>query len=135
VLAAAWALPAGEQVELARDLYRRGEVRERHAVLRVLAGMPEPMRFVELATDACRTNVTTVFAALACDNAFPARWLPAHAFDQMVLKALFLGVPLGRVDGLASRTTPELVRMVEAFASERRAAGRPVPEDAKLVTP
>jgi hypothetical protein len=37
------------------------------------------------------------------------------------------------VHGLAERTTPELVRMVEAYASERRAAGRPVPDDAKLV--
>jgi hypothetical protein len=127
-------LPAGEQVDFVRDLVRRGEVRERQAVLRVLAGMPEPARFAELAIDACRTNVQTVFEALACDNAYPARWFPAPAFDQMVLKALFVGAPLRRVDGLAARTTDELVRMVEAFASERRAAGRPVPEDTKLVT-
>jgi len=77
--------------------------------------------------------VQTVFEAIACDNAFPARQFADAALFQMVLKALFVGAPLARVDGLRERTTPELVRMVEAYASERRAAGRPVPEDAKLV--
>ncbi|HUJ60116.1 MAG TPA: EboA domain-containing protein [Kofleriaceae bacterium] len=133
VLAAVAATPAGEQVALVRDLIRRGEVRERQAVLRVLAALPEPARLVELAIDACRSNVQTVFEAVACDNAFAARHFPAEAFDQLVLKALFVGAPLGRIDGLAGRITPELVRKVEAFASERRAAGRPVPDDARLV--
>ena len=132
VLAAVTTQP--DPVAFVRDLIRRGEVRERCAVLRVLAALPEPARFVDLGVDACRTNVDGVFRAIACDNAFPARQFAAPAFDQMVLKALFVGAPLSRVVGLAERRTPELVRMVEAYASERRAAGRPVPDDAKLVT-
>ena len=56
-----------------------------------------------------------------------------HRGHQMVLKALFVGAPVARIVGLAERTTDELVRMVEAYASERRAAGRPVPDDAKLI--
>jgi transposase len=121
-------------LELVRDLVRRGDVRERQAVLRVLAALPDPAQFTDIAVDACRTNVDGVFRAIACDNAFPAAQLADAAFAQLVLKALFTGAPLARVVGLAARTTPELVRMVEAYASERRAAGRPVPEDAKLVT-
>jgi hypothetical protein len=120
--------------ELVRDLVRRGELRERQAVLRVLAALPRPDQLVELAVDACRTNAAGVFRAIACDNAYPAAHFTDAAFAQMVLKALFTGAPLAHVVGLAARTTPELVRMVEAYASERRAAGRPVPEDAKLVT-
>ena len=50
-----------------------------------------------------------------------------------MLKALFLGVPLARIDGLTARVGAELRRMVEAFARERRAAGRPVPDDVALV--
>ncbi len=133
VLAATWSLPAGDQVGFVRDLVRRGEVRERQAVLRVLAGLPDPARFTELAIDTARTTVPSVFEALACDNAFPARWLPADAFDQLVLKALLVGAPLARVDQLATRITADTIRVVEAFASERRAAGRPVPDDARLV--
>ena len=120
-------------VSLVRDLLRRGEVRERQAVLRVLAALPVAGAVVELAIDACRTNVTTVFEAIACDNAYPARHFPDAAYFQMVLKALFVGVPLARVIGLAERTHAELVRLVDAYASERRAAGRPVPDDVSLI--
>jgi hypothetical protein len=133
VLAALGALDPAEHVPLVRDLLRRGEIREREAVLRVLAGMPDPARFVELAIDAYRSNVQSVFEALAHDNVYPARYFSDPAYFQMVLKALFVGVPLARVVGLAERTTPELVRMVEAYASERRAAGRPVPADVALI--
>jgi hypothetical protein len=50
-----------------------------------------------------------------------------------VLKALFTGVPLATIDGLETRRTPDLVRMVGDYARERRAAGRPVPPDCALV--
>jgi len=133
VLAAIGSIDPAEHVVLVRDLIRRGEVRERQAVLRVLAALPEPARFVDLAVDACRTNVQSVFEAIACDNAYPARHFPDGAFNQMTLKALFIGAPVARIVELGARTTDELVRMVEAYASERRAAGRPVPEDASLV--
>jgi hypothetical protein len=115
-----------------RDLFRRGTDRERIAVLRALPRLDD-VSYVELAIDACRTNIQTVFEAIACDNAFPAKYFPDEAFNQMVLKALFIGAPVGNITGLEQRTTGELERMVEAYASERRAAGRPVPEDAKLV--
>jgi hypothetical protein len=131
VASALTALPGDEHVAFIRDLIRRGEVRERQAVLRVLAGLPEPARFVDLAVDAFRTNVQSVFEALACDNAYPSAYFSSAQFAQLVLKALFVGAPVGRIHAL--RVDGELVRMVEAYASERRAAGRPVPEDAKLI--
>jgi hypothetical protein len=130
---AALLLAATSDVTLVRDLLRRGEVRERQAVLRVLAALPDAPALVDVAVDACRTNIVPVFAAIANDNAYPARYFPDAAYFQLVLKALFVEVPLARVVGLAERTTPELVRMVDAFASERRAAGRAVPADVELV--
>jgi hypothetical protein len=133
VLAAIAVLPADRHVELIRDLIRRGEVRERQAVLRSLAALPDAERFAAIAIDACRSNVETVFAAITCDNDYPARHFPAPAFDQLVIKALFVGAPLARIAGLAARTTPELVRMVDAYVSERTAAGRPIPGDVELI--
>ena len=38
------------------------------------------------------------------------------------------------VNRKVERITPELVRMAEDYAAERRAAGRPVPEDIELIT-
>src|SRR5689334_2134722 len=97
VLAAVAALPADAQVELVSGLVRRGDVRERMAVLRVLAALPDRDRFTALAIDALRTNVVDVFAAVACDNPLPARCFDERAFGQMVLKALLMGAPLARI--------------------------------------
>jgi hypothetical protein len=115
------------------ELYRTGELREQQALLRCLASLPAPERFVTLAIDAVRSNARTLVEAIACDNPFPATYLPNAAFNQMILKCLFVDLPLGRVSGLGGRRSPELARMVAAYASERRAAGRAVPEDAALV--
>jgi hypothetical protein len=111
------------------DCYRGGDSDERCAVLRALPLLARPERFTALAADACRTSVQPIFEALACDNPYPARHLDALHFDQMVLKALFLDVSLARIVGLAERRTPELRRMAQDYARERRAAGRSVSAD------
>jgi hypothetical protein len=123
----------GPTAEAVADLFARGELREQQALLRALAHLPEPERYVALAAEAVRNNALTVLEALACDNPFPARHLPDLAFNQMIMKAIFNGLPLRRVVGLAERTNGELRRMVAAYASERRAAGRPVPADVELI--
>jgi hypothetical protein len=114
---------------LVADVYRGGDSDERRAVLRALALFPAPERFAALAADACRTSVLPIFEAIACEKPFPARHLSALHFNQMVLKALFLGVSLARVLGLDGRRTPELTRMARDYAQERRAAGRAVSAD------
>jgi len=110
-------------------LYRGGALHEQGSILRALGHLPTPGDFVDLATEACRTNAEPVFTALAHDNPFPARFMPPSAFAQMVLKAIFMGVGVRAIVGLQERVTPELLRMIEDYASERRAAGRDVPSD------
>ena len=122
-------LEADRAVELVTDLFRRGSLQEQLSVLRTLSWLPRPEQYAGLAAEATRTNAQDVFEALACDNPFPARYLPDLNFNQLVLKALFLGVSAQRIVGLADRVSAELVRMVTDYASERRAAGRSVPED------
>jgi hypothetical protein len=120
--------------ELAQGIFKTGDNDERAALLRALSILPEPESFVDLAIDACRTHVQTVFEAIACENPYPMRHFPEHNYNQMVLKSFFTGVAVERIEGLATRRTAELVRMAEAYASERRAAGRSVPADLNLVT-
>jgi hypothetical protein len=50
------------------------------------------------------------------------------------MKAIFQGVSVRRIEGLEARITPELMRMAAGYASERRAAGRPVPADVDYIT-
>ena len=113
---------------------RKGEMREQQAVLRVLAYLPEPERYVALAAEAVRSNVLSVLEALACDNPFPARHMPELAFNQMVMKSIFNGLPLARVRGLAGRNERGAAadggRLTPASGGRR--AG-PVPDDLPLI--
>jgi hypothetical protein len=126
-------LPADEHVGLVTELFNKGDNKEREALLKTLAILPEPERFQGIAADACRSHVQSVFEAIACENAYPAGYLSDLAFNQLVLKAFFTGVEVRRIVNLERRVTPELSRMANDYASERRAAGRPVPPDIGLV--
>ncbi len=112
---------------------RRGEQGEQESLLRMLPLLPGPRGLVPHAVEACRTNSEVVFRAVACGNPFPAAHFPDDNFNQLVLKAVFMGVPLGEIDGLRGRVTGELLRMADDFAAERTAAGRPVPADIGLL--
>jgi hypothetical protein len=120
-------------VALLGDCFSGGDNEERRAVLRALPLLPDQARFTSLAVEACRTNVVPVFEAIACENPFPARHFADASFNQMVLKTVFVGLPLARVIGVERRRGPELERMARDYASERRAAGRSVPDDLALL--
>ena len=122
-----------EQVSLVDHVFRTGELGEQQSVVRVLARLPKPERFAPLAAEATRTNAMGVFEALACDNPYPGRHMSDLAFNQMVMKAIFNEISVTRILGLRERTTPELVRIAQDYASERRAAGRPVPADVAVI--
>jgi hypothetical protein len=126
--------PANEHLALVTGVYRGGDNAEREALLKTLPLLPDAGRFVELGVEACRSHVQSVFEAIACDNPYPARFFPDLNFNQLVLKAFFTGVAVQRIVGLADRRNAELVRMAQAYASERRAAGRAVPPDLDSVT-
>jgi hypothetical protein len=125
--------PPGTHTGLVDDIYTTGELREQQAVLRALPHLPDPQRFTTIAVEAVRTNALTVIESIACENPYPARFFPDPAFNQLVLKCLFCTVSLRRLDGLPQRISPELKRMVASYVSERRAGGRPVPEDTSLI--
>ena len=129
LLAAAARWPEAELETLVEECYGQGDGPERQAVLRALPLLPAAERFLGIGLDAGRSHVQPLFEAIACENPYPARHFPELNFNQMVLKALFTGVPLERILDLESRVTPELRRMATAYASERRAAGRSVPPD------
>jgi hypothetical protein len=126
-------LAAERRPSLVLRLLEGGEIGEQESLLRTLAFLPEPARFVETGLAACRTNARRVFEAIACENPFPAEHFAELGFQQMVLKAVFVEVAVSRIEGLAARNTPELRRMAEDYASERRAAGRAVPDDIALI--
>src|SRR5262249_7245617 len=76
------------------------------------------------------SSVTPVFEAVACFNPYPADWFDEVAFNLMVVKCVFSGVPIGAIVGLDARRNDNLVRMLRDPVCERHAAGRPVPDAA-----
>ncbi len=135
LLRATESLPEEAHPNFVHGVYQRGDNHERKALLRALSVLPDPARFLSTAVEACRINVPTVFEAIACENPYPFHYFSDLHFSQMVIKALFIGTSLSRLVGLQTRITPDLVRMVEDYASERLAAGRLVPHDITLITP
>jgi hypothetical protein len=124
----------GARAALVDRVFRTGDSAERVALLAVLPALPSATAYVETAVEACRTNVRDVFEAIACENDYPVRNFSDAAFNQMVMKAVFSGVSLSRVRGLAGRVNRELERMARDYGAERRAAGREVPADlARLI--
>ncbi|WP_189934456.1 EboA domain-containing protein [Streptomyces sulfonofaciens] len=113
----------------ATRLYTQGSAAERRAVLAALPYLTDGPGGLPLVEDALRTNDTRLVAAAV--GPYAAAHLDPHGWRHAVLKCLFTGVPVGAVAGLAARAEgdAELARMLGDYAEERRAAGRPVPDD------
>ncbi len=102
------------------------DLREQVAIYSAIPLLPEPGFLVGLAREASRTNIVDVFDAIALDNPFPAAHFPEEAWNQLVLKSLFINRPLYRMMGIDERANATLAEMLSNLAHERWAAGRPV---------
>jgi len=120
-------LAASEHLALVEPLIRRSDAGEQVSLLRAAPLLPEPERFTAVVVDACRTNSVEVFEAIACDNPFPRDFFSDGAYNQIVIKAMFVDSGVDRIVGLAERVNPEMVRMAADYAAERRAAARSIP--------
>jgi hypothetical protein len=120
------ALGDGVEAELA-DLYRFGDAAERRGLLRALPYLPVGDRAMDIVDDAIRANDTRLVAAAL--GPYATARLDDAAYDQAVLKCVFIGVPIAPLDGLPIRATAETARMLAAFVHERVAAGRDIPAE------
>jgi hypothetical protein len=97
---------------------------------------PYPQRHRQRAAEGVRTNMRVVFEAVAHRNPYPAEQMPEDAWNQMVLKTLFVGSTLAPIVGLDGRANATLARMLGDYAHERWSAARPVsPELWRCVGP
>lgn len=112
------------------------DVDELVAFYRGLPLYPDPPRHRARAAEGVRSNMKVVFEAVAHHNPYPAEQLPEDAWNQMVLKTLFVGSALHPVQGLDARANPALARMLSDYAHERWAAKRAIsPELWRCVGP
>ncbi len=117
-------------------LFETADMEEQVALYAALPILPFPDILAKRAAEGIRTNIFDVFDAIALHNPFPHDFLDQAAWNQMLLKAVFMQRPLYRMYGADDRANAELARMLVDFAHERWAAKRPVsPELWRFVGP
>jgi hypothetical protein len=104
------------------------EVTEHIAYLKGFAIFPAGAALHGRAREGVRSSIASVFQAIACHNPYPSDYFDEAAWNQMVVKCVFVGAPIGAIVGLDARRNVELIQMLRDFVAERHAAGRPLPE-------
>ena len=102
------------------------EINELIALCRGLPVYPNAALIEPRAREAVRSGMKPVFEAVAHRNPYPGETFAEDAWNQMVVKAFFIGSALWPIQGLDRRANPRLARMLVGLAQERWAAQRPV---------
>jgi hypothetical protein len=132
-------LPQDDPAQVARrfeQLFTTSGLQELIALHQTLPLLPYPDRYRFWADEGVRSHMKGVFEAIALRNPYPMQHFDEAAWNQMVLKALFIESDLAPIYGLDQRRNPTLARMAIAYVHERWAAKRRVnPELWRLVAP
>ena len=107
-------------------IFAAADVGEAIALYQSLPLLPHPEQFKLRAAEGIRSNITSVFNAVALYNPYPAQYLDDLAWNQMVVKTLFVDSPLLAIYGLKQRNNEQLSQMLIDYARERLAARRKV---------
>ncbi|MDX6183409.1 EboA domain-containing protein [Flavobacterium sp. Fl-77] len=127
-------LPKHQNIEILKNLAEMAAITELVCLYKGLFFLENAKDFVPMAQEGIRTNMVAVFDAIALGNPFAAKYLPIDAWNQLVLKAVFMGRPLYQITDLDSRKNEKLALIVHDYIHERWSAGRAVtPEIWRLV--
>ncbi|TVR40872.1 MAG: hypothetical protein EA402_13415 [Planctomycetota bacterium] len=118
---------AAELVGALDALYRCADVAEAVALYQALPCLPHAAALIPRAREGLRSNQKPLVAAVAQRSPFPAAHLDEAAWNQMVLKCLFVGLSLDPIQGIDARCNAAQAAQLCDYARERRAARRPVP--------
>lgn len=122
--------------ERLETLCRSADISELLTYYRGLPLYPHQEKYIFRATEGLRSNIKSVFESVAHNNPYPSEQFDANAWNQMVLKAIFIGSRLDLIIGFDHRANKELAQMLSHYAHERWAASRVVtPELWRAVGP
>ena len=133
-------IEAGQKTNQFADIFttmcQHADVAEAVALYRGLPLFPDQAKLEPQAGEGLRTNMRSIFEAIAHNNPYPREQFDENRWNHMVLKALFVDSRLDPIQGLDARANPELARILRDYAHERWAASRPVtPELWRCVGP
>lgn len=107
-------------------LFTSSDLGEGVALYQSLPVLPYPDELTDRAAEGIRTNITSIFNAVALRNPYPADFFDDNAWNQVILKSLFVGSPVYLIQGVEKRANEPLAEMLVEYAHERWSAGREV---------
>ncbi len=99
---------------------------ELETFLKFLVLMPNSGKYRNVAVEALRTNIATIFDAISLNNPYPSMFFNDQQWNQMYLKAAFMERDLSMIMDIDARANKDLVRIISDYAHERWAASRKV---------
>lgn len=118
--------PKDEFLDKIEKLFVSSDWGEAEVLYKALPLYPYPEAFKAQTAEGVRSNITPVFNSIALNNPYPAEYLDEGAWNQVVLKATFVGSPIYKIIGIDDRANPTLAKILVEYAHERWSAGRPV---------
>jgi len=117
-------------------LFETGDIYEQEALYAALCILPHQELLASRASEGLRSNMSTIFDAVALNNPFPSEHLNEMAWNQLVLKAIFLQRPMYQLIGIDARNNRGLADTLLDAVRERWSAHRSVmPELWRFVSP
>jgi hypothetical protein len=117
-------------------LFQTADLGEHVALVRALFLLPHNGSLLHIAREGIRSNMGDVFHAVSQRNPYPSERFDDIAWNQMIVKCLFVDLPLKSIYGIDARANADLARMISDLARERWAAGRGIsPEAWRCVAP
>ncbi|TMU56535.1 EboA domain-containing protein [Flagellimonas algicola] len=127
-------LDTNKDAQVLSGFFEIAEMKELVALYKSLFLLDNAADFAPQVKEGVRTNMVNVFDAICLGNPFAAAYLEDPAWNQLILKAVFMDRPLYKVQNIDKRRNKELAYMLQDYIQERWAANRTVsPEVWRLV--
>ena len=120
------ALDTSENKRILNSFYESAEMQELVAFFKGLYLLENAEEFTLSVEEGIRTNMVNVFDSFTAGNPFANTYLEEWAWNQLVLKALFLDRPLFTIHDIDKRKNQSLADMLQDYVNERWSASREV---------
>lgn len=108
------------------DLFSAADMNEQITLYGALPLLAYPEEWKLRTAEGVRSNIGGVLEAIMVHNPYPAKYLDEPAWNQLVMKAIFVDKPVHLITGLDERANPALAQILRDYAHERWAAGRKI---------
>ncbi|MGR3857222.1 EboA domain-containing protein [Chryseobacterium indologenes] len=112
-------VPEDQNIAIVKKLTQSADISELISIYKGIFFLENAYEFVPLVEEGIRTNITSVFDAVALLNPFAARYLPQQSWNQLVFKALLKGRPLYQIINLDLRKNEQLAFITTGYIHER----------------